>query len=239
MPPSSSGVVYRHRAADEQLDTREAGSDRFPSSGTIEDMGYAYVLWCNDRAAREMSDEELGESLVEVLGTNTYPSGGVEQREAGPFVLVKACYASSTSVFDVSEEGCSEVGKDRAFDGALGVVEVEPTGHRAVAAMREAMIRGRVPAFSQTEVNSAVSLLWFYADSLSFAPDPLEVVGSKVRSLLGTRRESVSVGGNYCNGLHRAFSLLPGGEAIGVWSGNRLCLADQLGEKERVALTSR
>jgi hypothetical protein len=210
-------------------------------------MGYGYIVHCDDVHARRLTDTELGTSILAAVGTDPYPVGPVEPLAVGPFTRVTACHSSQPHVFHVTTSGTAVVGAEHVDDTAVGTVPTMTVSVHA-AKTRELMgrvalgtSRARVAELTEPDrrlADSASSLWWVYADALHDVPDNPEPAGAHIRVLLGTNLPAM-VSGWPGRAIHKAFALLNGGEAIGVWGGNRAVLASELDDETRTEIGSR
>lgn len=213
-------------------------------------MGYAAVLWLDDRTVRHAEAIDIGEDLWDLVGGNTYPSGGLETRTKGVWSLVGTWHSSAMQMFHADGQGLHLVSVgDDLLDG-FGLVDEVTLGvahQRTVELMRDgrrlmqARSRGQDPRdlVLGMQVQSVASLWWVYLDTCDRRPD-LVAVGEWVKRCV----DRLGVGGLHGDvepwtPLQRGVLVTPGAEGVVVWSQNRLCTPGALGGPERQRLEER
>lgn len=224
-------------------------------------MGYGIVMWLDDVAARQAlaspaGVEALGVDLVACAGSDSYPVGGLEPTRVGPWQRVGAFYSSHMAAVEVTSSGAAEVALSRADEDPSGEycgvwvpqLRAGEMARRTTEAMRHphrlamAQAQGQSLADAVYGTNpaagtSSASLWWLYADALAQLDragryGAAGALGRGVAAGLETHLEgSVSLG-SHAGALNKAGSLVGDGPVVVLWSGNRMCRAEALTERE-------
>lgn len=92
-------------------------------------MGYGIICWLDDTAARALRDagtaEVIGETLRDAVGTDAYPSSGVEPRTAGPWTVAASAHSNTLEAFVATRDGLLSGDHDPIISEAIDELTAE------------------------------------------------------------------------------------------------------------------
>jgi hypothetical protein len=227
-------------------------------------VGYGYVLHLDDQAARRIlageasvdpagrivpsrdvppasGQEILGRSLLDAVADGPYPTIS-HPRTVGPWRCAGAFHSTAQVLLRVSDRGIGPAGPDWESDDDPAGWSKQWTAGMVHQAVQQAL--RHPPQIPLTTVvpdavhGSAASVWWLYASALPGPGNPA-ILGAGIQRLLDTRSGEPISWGSHANALQKAGTLHGVGPVHLVWSGNRVCLPEDLTPRETEAFTRR
>jgi hypothetical protein len=233
-------------------------------------MGYGIIISLDDAAVRRDPDLELlARGLADVVGTDSYPSRGLDPITTGPWQRLGAWHSNDMVTITIEADGArvvpgpSGTGRDRrtpveraewaATDPQQWASRIDSRTHREAyrqtsRSHRSTQIQalnaaGRDPRDAlygpdRVRGRGRRSLWWVHADTLNFG-FAATAAATAVYTALDDRFAGEIRLGSHIAGMCRAGVLIGAGPVTVVWSGNRICLPEELTSSETGTLTSR
>lgn len=198
-------------------------------------MGFGIIVYLDADAAGRVDDAELAATFCDVVGTSSYPLGGLEPLRRGPWSRVGAFSSSVPVDLTVSASGAA-VGAPGCDDAVVSVVHTSAETAAAIRSLqRGANVAAPDPSVALfgpdplTGGRAAGSLWWVYAGGVDeLAGVDVVAFGARLREVHSARYDASIDVGAWMSLVNCAGRVGRDGAAAARWEGNRVAWVRQL-----------